>query len=279
MTIASNALMRFVSPALAVAPRFAAIGLVALLAACAGRTDGPMTQGGQSSAMADDANDPLETPNRFIFAFNQAVDAVLLRPLAVTYRDWVPGKVQDGVRNMLDNAAEPLNAIHNVLQGDFNRAGTAVQRFAFNTVGGVLGFFDVSGLPPVDEDAGQTFATWGAGEGPYMVLPVIGPSNLRDTVGLAVDSYIDPVNAYTRNQDDLDWIPVTRAVARGIDTRSRLLTTLDDLEKSSLDFYAAVRSLYRQRRASQIANGTVPPPPRLAQTAEDGMSRTPVRAQ
>ncbi|MBT5940791.1 MAG: VacJ family lipoprotein, partial [Rhodospirillaceae bacterium] len=106
-----------------------------------------------------------------------------------------------------------------------------------------------------EEDFGQTLAVWGVGEGPYIMLPLFGPSNPRDAIGKVVDFFLDPINWWAENADN-DWVPLTRTIVSGIDTRDQLWDVLDDLEKSSIDFYAAIRSLYRQRRNEDISNGT-----------------------
>ncbi len=208
-------------------------------------------------------NDPLEPMNRFVFEFNRAFDMALLKPLAEGYRAVIPEAGRNMVRDFLDNLKAPLVFTNDVLQGEPERAGETMGRFAINTVAGVGGLFDVSGIDHHGEDFGQTLAVWGAPEGPYLVLPFFGPSPVRDTVGLIGDFYLDPINHYLDNVDrtDLRWV---RLGARAIDTRSRNIETLDEIERSAIDLYATVRSLYRQRRNDEIRNGnpapTVPMP-------------------
>jgi phospholipid-binding lipoprotein MlaA len=208
-----------------------------------------------------EANDPLEPFNRGVFAVNQGLDFWIIRPLAVTYRDLVPDPAKDAIRNFLDNLRAPVIAANALLQGNVEAAGDTTGRFLINTVAGVGGLFDVArDIPAHDEDFGQTLGVWNVGEGPYLVLPVIGPSSPRDTAGLVVDYFLDPVNWWAANTDR-DWIPLTRTAVRGVDIRSRNLDALDAIERTSLDFYATVRSLYRQRRAAQIRNGEAEPTP------------------
>lgn len=204
--------------------------------------------------------DPIETPNRFIFSLNRAVDVLLLRPIAVTYRDWVPPGGQRGVRNVLDNLGEPVNAINEVFQGEPSRAITSLARFVVNTTIGIVGIFDVAsamGMPKYKEDAGKTIGMWAGVQpengGPYLMLPLVGPSNARDAVGLMADYAVDPfrILTYALNIDAL-YFQVPRSAATVIDTRSRTLFALDDLEKNSVDYYAALRSAYTQRRADLI---------------------------
>ncbi len=201
-------------------------------------------------------NDPFEIPNRFVFAFNRAVDTVVLRPAAVFYRDLVPEPVQNGTHNVLQNLGEPVTAFNEFFQGKPERAGTTLARFVINSTIGVLGIFDVAksmGLSPTDEDFGQTLGVWGKSEegGPYLVLPLIGPSNPRDAVGLVVDYFVDPFNIAIRHYD-VAYLGYIRAGTTAVDYRSRTIQVLDDLEQNSLDYYAAVRSAYRQRRAAEI---------------------------
>lgn len=223
-----------------------------LLGGCAGVPSDPADR-----AAYYETNDPIEPVNRAIFRFNQGLDSVLLKPLATIYREVLPQTLQDGIRNFLNNLRSPVILANNLLQGDVDGAGETIARFTVNTIVGFGGFGDPAGdlgAEYRDEDFGQTLAVWGAGEGPYLMLPIFGPSNPRDVVGLVVDTLIDPINIWASNTDR-DAIPVSRTVVRGIDRRSRNIKTIEDLEKSSLDFYATIRSLYRQVRDDAIRNG------------------------
>jgi phospholipid-binding lipoprotein MlaA len=204
--------------------------------------------------------DPLETPNRFIFSINHAVDVMLLRPLAVTYRDWVPPGGQRGVRNVLDNLGEPVTAINEVFQGDPGRAITTLARFVINSTIGIVGIFDVAGamgLPKTKEGAANTIGLYAGVQpengGPYLVLPLAGPSNARDAAGLMLDYAVDPFRILTFALDvDFLYFQGPRYALTALDTRSRTLYALDDLEKNSVDYYAALRSAYTQQRADVI---------------------------
>lgn len=204
--------------------------------------------------------DPLETPNRFIFSINQAVDLIALRPLAVMYRDLVPERAQTGVRNVLDNLGEPVTAINEVFQGDPNRAATTMARFLVNSTIGVAGIFDVAssfGLERTKEDFGKTIGLWAGVEpengGFYLMLPAYGPSNARDGTGLMMDYLVDPFRILTFNLAiDWDVWQIGRYGMNAVDYRSRTIFALDDLEKNSVDYYAALRSAYTQNRADQI---------------------------
>jgi phospholipid-binding lipoprotein MlaA len=205
----------------------------------------------------EEANDPIEPFNRAMFNLNRGLDLAFFKPLATFYRDVVPQTMRDGIRNFLNNLKSPVILANNLLQGDLNGAKVTISRFATNTIAGFGGFGDPAGDLGAkfrDEDFGQTLAVWGVGEGPYLMLPILGPSNPRDTVGIVADLYMDPVNMWAENTDRTA-IPVARTLVRGIDERSRYLKTLDDLEKSSLDFYVTIRSLYRQLRTDSIKNG------------------------
>jgi len=206
--------------------------------------------------------DPIETPNRFMFAINRTVDMIAVRPLAVMYRDGVPEGAQKSVRNLLDNLGEPVTAINEVFQGDPSRAATTMARFLVNSTLGVAGLFDVAtmlGMKRTKTDAGQTIGMWaGKGVEPenggfYLVLPLAGPSNARDATGLMIDYAIDPFQILPIALN-VDWFyySAPRYALTVVDYRSRTMFALDDLEKNSVDYYAALRSAYTQNRAELI---------------------------
>jgi len=210
------------------------------------------TESGEFGAEPGD-NDPLEIPNRMFFAFNEALDFMIIRPVAVTYRYIVPTGVRNSVRNFLRNLRTPVILANDLLQGDLDRAEITFTRFFINSTIGLLGVFDIaaeSGFAYHDEDFGQTIGTYGAGEGFYLVLPVLGPSSLRDGSGRIVDIFLDPLTYLAPQEFSLG-----RAAATGIDYRSRSIDELDSLRADSLDFYARIRSLYRQHRENEISNG------------------------
>ena len=220
----------------------------------------------------EQANDPIEPFNRAMFDFNRTVDGLLFKPLAIMYRGVVPGPVREGMHDVLTNLRAPFVFINDVLQGETDRASVTLERFAINSTVGVLGIFDVAaewGLEAHSEDFGQTFAVWGAPEGPYLVLPIFGPSNPRDALGLLAEAVLDPLNYYARHED-IDAFQTSRSLTTGIDIRERNLDTLDVIERTSLDFYAAIRSLYRQRRADEIRNSrpsAIQPAPGISTSA------------
>lgn len=238
------------------------------LGACATQPEDEQAAGDDlfGAAAEVEDNDPIEPFNRAVFDINVGLDRILLKPVATLYRDALPEAVRDSVRNFLDNFSAPVTLINSLLQGDFDNAWTTLVRFGINSTAGVAGFFDFAedwGYPEREEDFGQTLGVWGVGEGGYLVLPLFGPSSPRDAVGRAVDRFLNPIDWYVSGAPyaGIDGIAppagLAGAIASGIDERSRNIETLDALEKNSLDFYATVRSLYRQRREDLIANGEV----------------------
>jgi phospholipid-binding lipoprotein MlaA len=223
-------------------------------------------------------NDPGEAVNRQVFAFNQGVDKVVVKPVTGLYRN-LPADIRGGIHNFLNNLRTPVILFNDVLQGEFDRAGTTLARFFINSTVGMVGFSDMAGrmgLEFHDEDFGQTLGVWKIKEGPYVMLPLLGPSNFRDTVGIVVDFVIDPLNWWAANTGR-DFITYTRTGMTAIDARDQLWDVLDDLEKSSVDFYAALRSTYRQRRNDEIRNGEGSenrPAPNLSNISGDEVSTT-----
>lgn len=196
--------------------------------------------------------DPIEPVNRVIFFFNDFLDRILIEPVAKGYNYILPQIVRDGVQNFMRNLKSPIIVGNDLLQGKVGDAGIATARFLINTTVGVAGVADVAstkGLKYKNADFGQTLATWGVGNGFYLVLPILGPSSLRDAGGDFTDAYVDPVRLYAHNTDR-DWIYYTREVVEGIDDRSRLIKPIDDMRANSLDYYAAARSAYTQHRDS-----------------------------
>ena len=237
--------------------------LILLLSGCAT----PPNNAQSEVVEAEDFNDPLEDTNRAIFDFNQMIDRNVLVPVAKTYRTVLPEPVRDSLRDFLRNLRAPLIFANNALQGDFELAGQTFARFTLNSTLGVGGLIDVAGrwgqLPYHEQDLGVTFGVWGIPEGPYLVVPVLGPSDPRDLVGQVGEGFGDPFNILvTGNPYTLYWIPFVRGGVSGIDQRSRYIETLADIERTSLDYYATIRSLYRQRRAALIRGQreNLPPP-------------------
>lgn len=232
---------------------------VLLLAGCATKPAGESALPEGAPNAAAPVNDPLEPFNRGVHRFNEAVDKVALRPIARGYREYVPGNVRLVVRSALRNLKSPVILANDTLQGEWDRAWNTFMRLLINTTLGLGGIADVAtevGFPYHEEDFGQTLAVHGVDEGPYLVLPIIGPSNPRDTVGLVVDWFFDPFRYYTATQNPAwdSWALETRTGATVVDSREALLDPIDEIERMSLDTYVGFRSTYRQRRAAAIAN-------------------------
>jgi phospholipid-binding lipoprotein MlaA len=240
--------------------------VVLAIAAGFGCATAPDPSDREAYAEYEALNDPLEPLNRTIFEFNQALDAMFLRPMADFYRLLLPPPLREGIHNILTNLRSPVILANDLLQGEWERAGTTTGRFVVNTTMGVGGIGDPAtdlGLAYHNEDFGQTLAVWGLPEGPFLILPIVGPSNPRDATGLAVDSTIlDPIGLMNTIGADTDWLSTLSYVRLGmtaIDARAQNAEELDDLQKSSLDYYAAIRSLYRQYRTAEIYQGRPPP--------------------
>ncbi len=228
---------------------FAALGLALLLSlslgACANNAQ---------SGYKTEINDPIEPVNRAIFAFNDMFDRFLFEPVAKIYDAVFPGFVKSGVQNFMRNLRAPIVVANNLLQGEIGDAGVATARFLINTTTGVAGLVDVAatqGLMHEDEDFGQTLGVWGVGEGMYIVLPLLGPSSLRDAAGKVADLAVDPLFVWSNNTHN-NWVYLTRGGVEAIDNRARAIKAVEDLRKNSLDYYAAVRSAYGQRRGALI---------------------------
>ena len=205
--------------------------------------------------------DCFEGLNRATFSLNQGLDKAIFKPVARGYRK-LPSPIRSGTSNALENISSLLTIPNNILQGEFKKAGINTGRFAVNTTVGILGVFDVAtkmNFPEYErEDYGQTFGAWGIGAGCYVVLPVLGPSTVRDTFGsfmnvLGGDPYYN-LSVHGNNQYLDQDLYMTTKIISGIDFRAKNLETIDNLEKNSMDFYASVRSLYLQDRQQKIRN-------------------------
>lgn len=204
-------------------------------------------------AAADQVNDPIEGTNRFIYRVNDKVDTYVLRPVAVAYRDYVPGAVRRPIRNVLNNLGSPIIFSNDVLQGRPRRAGDTMMRFLINSTAGAAGLFDVAsdlGYPRHSTDLGVTLALWDVGAGPYLFLPLLGPSSVRDGAGYAGDLVFDPLTWATFGGSTA--VETTQFVVGAVDTRERLIDPIDDVKRTALDPYATFRSAYGQNRQSTI---------------------------
>ncbi len=239
--------------------RLAFLCLLAALAGCATTGEG-------------DPRDPLEPLNRKVFAFNDAVDAAVARPVATVYHDYVPGPLRTYARNFFANIGDIFIGLNNILQG---KPGDGLQdwvRFTFNSTFGVFGINDVAsdmGLEKHNEDFGQTFGRWGVGEGAYLVLPFFGPSTVRDGVGQAIDIYVDPLS-------NVRPIPLrtTAYALRFTGNRADLLDAGRLLEEAALDRYVFLRDAFLQRRRNLVYDGE---PPREARPRYEDDEDTPAK--
>ena len=231
---------------------FAVAALAVITAGCAN------TGANRQEAASADAQiyDPFENVNRSVLSVNESIDKAVIEPVARGYRYVAPKPVRNSVRNVLRNLKSPVIMGNKLLQGDLEGFANASGRLFINTLIGVGGIFDVAdqgGIPYEPEDFGQTLAVWGVGHGPYIVLPILGPSSARDGTGMVVDSMLDPVRIYMFSHD-LEWLHYTRIGVGAIDQREELLDVIDDLRRNSFDYYAALRSAYYQRRQALVNN-------------------------
>ena len=231
---------------------------LATLAACA---TGPGAQheadtDGENLVAYNPPNDPLEPANRLIFAFNRTLDTFIIKPVATTYDFWLPNEVKTIAQNFVRNARSPVILANDVLQREWTRAEDTLARFLVNTVTTAgLGDLVADRHPYHDEDFGQTLATYGVDGGPYLVLPLFGPANIRDAVGRGVDIAFDPATYI----DGGTTFAVTTTAIEGVDARARRLGQIRRLKADSVDFYARIRSLYAQRRKAAIDNADTTP--------------------
>ena len=217
-----------------------------------------------SKKNSGEVKDCFESLNRATFALNQGLDNAIFEPIAKAYRV-LPSPVRSGTSNVLDNLSTLITVPNNVLQGDFKKAGINTGRFIVNTTLGIAGIFDLAqkiGFPDYEkEDYGQTLGAMGVGEGCYLVLPVLGPSTIRDSAGsfvniLGGDAWYN-ISASKDTQYFSDFDYYASRAGSGIDFRAKNINSFKNLEKNSMDFYASVRSLYLQDRQQKIANSDV----------------------
>lgn len=200
--------------------------------------------------------DPWEGFNRAMFGVHRAVDNAVLEPVARGYRAVTPEPFRGGVRNFLRNLNAPVIFANDLLQGEFKRAGSTAGRFAINTTIGIAGVFDPAtsvGLERHDEDFGQTLAVWGVPSGPYLFIPLLGPTNIRDGAGRGVDVALDPIT--WSDFDEIDTFRATRTVLGALSAREGLLDQIDAIESQGGDLYITYRSAYEVAREAAIQNG------------------------
>jgi phospholipid-binding lipoprotein MlaA len=234
------------------------IAALAGLSACVNKTPGEplkvaqlQEDGDDDGAAAVENHDPLEPVNRRLFQVHEVIDGLILSPMAHIYNGVVPDEGKNGVRNALTNLASPVVLLNSVLQGDFTNAGHTITRFVVNSTAGIGGLFDVAsawGIPRQhSKDFGQTMGVYGVGTGPYIFIPVLGPSDARDTLGLVADFFSDPFY-YILNNNAYLALDITRGVVK----RTDLLPLTTRVHRDSFDVYATYRSIYLQNRAQVV---------------------------
>ena len=202
------------------------------------------------SPVLSEDNDPIEPFNRIIFGFNEIIERVIVNPIALAYSIALPESMRESLDNLLRNLNEPIVFVNNLLQGDVEGARMTLGRFLVNSTVGIGGALDLSdniGLPYKKQDFGLTLATWGMDAGPYIVIPILGPSNVRDSVGRIGDYAFDPINwwAYFTNNAPYSY---GRTALQILAARVGNLSILGRLEEDSLDYYATTRTWYNERR-------------------------------
>jgi phospholipid-binding lipoprotein MlaA len=221
-----------------------ALGVALLLSSCASQSN----------------KDPLEGVNRGIYKFNDVADKAIVKPVATAYKTVAPAPVRTGINNFFSNLGMLTTVLNDLLQFKFAHAFTDAGRFVINTTFGLAGFIDVASMDKIEkrkEDFGQTLGYWGVGSGAYLVLPILGPSSLRDAAGFAVDTATTDPITYTHNIGEIRLHNQLRATQL-IDKRTELLTASDLIDEASLDPYAFTRDAYLQLRASLVQDGIAP---------------------
>jgi phospholipid-binding lipoprotein MlaA len=217
------------------------------------------TAGCASTPESQANNDPLEPMNRAFFNANDKLDDAIALPVAKAYVKVVPQPVRTGVHNVIANLDAPVTLANDVLQGDFDRAAQSLFRFGINSTFGIGGLIDVGAVadvPAHTEDFGQTLGVYGVHEGPYLVLPLLGPSNPRDVIGEVADIFMDPLT-YMRFHGR-NALLISKEVLTVVDERAENIDNVKQIKDSAVDYYATTRSLYRQHRNSEISNGAAP---------------------
>ena len=231
-----------------------AAALALTVSACATAPEDPVAR-----REFERTNDPIESVNRVVFDVNDFLDRILFKPIAQAYRFVFPEFLRDRLSGIASNMEEPVIFANNLLQGEFSAGATTLGRLVVNSVGGLGGMFEVAeevGLERQQGDFGQTLHTWGFSEGPYLVLPIFGPSNFRDGVGKVADMMMSPWGMIAAeagaNNISRSRMELASTVTNGVVKRERNLEALDSLKEGSLDFYAQMRSVYRQYRNKQL---------------------------
>jgi len=236
--------------------RALALGFLIAVGGCATPPTDPAAR-----AAFDEANDPIEPLNRKFFEFNRVLDGLVIKNVVTLYTTAVPERVRTSLRHALQNLNEPVVFVNNMLQTQLRRAGTTVTRFTINSTFGIAGLFDVAtdwGFPEQTGDFGQTLYSWGVSSSSYLVVPLLGPTTFRDGIGQGVDGFFDPFSHLARDEG---WhgMSIARFSLSGLDERAQAGPDLERIEKTSVDFYAQLRSLWRQNRQKQLEGQVVSP--------------------
>jgi len=213
--------------------------------------------GACASASSDGAGDPLEPMNRAVFVVNDVLDQAVLRPVSYVYKEALPDPIKDVVRNFLRWLKSPVILANDFLQGNFAHAKVTSARLLVN--GALFGTVEIAeglGLPYREEDFGQTLGVHGVSEGAYLMLPLLGPSNVRDTVGLLIDYFVDPFS-YLDRRGLRQSVGIGRGAIQAVNFRAENFDRIDGLRSYSIDYYAKVRAIYRQQRKAAINNGVI----------------------
>jgi phospholipid-binding lipoprotein MlaA len=238
----------------------AAVALLSLPVMLAGCSSMPKSPEAQAEAL--EVNDPIEPVNRAVFDVNDFLDRLLIKPLTELYRFAIPDYLRERIANVVANMGEPVVFANNLLQGELKSAGITAGRFLVNTTAGAAGMYEVADEADLTKqrgDFGQTLHVWGVGSGPYVVLPLFGPSNIRDAIGLGVDAVMSPWQwvAARGGRTIKNEVVYSSFAAQGLTKREENLDAYEALRSGSLDFYAEMRSVYRQYRNKQL--GIAPP--------------------
>ncbi len=234
--------------------RWAALVLTMLAVAASGCAKPPPASDPEAVADFKANNDPYEPTNRFFYGVSLTIDKYTLKPVAQAYVFVFPRPVRSAVHNLLGNIGEPVTFFNSILEAKPRRAGSSLVRFAVNSTAGIGGLFDVAsqiGYKEPDSNGGLTLASWGIPSGPYLFLPVLGPSNVRNGIGRGVDVALSPYTYVPRGYGLLTFNYAEYGLS-AIDARSMVLHDLDELQKTSLDPYATIRSAYQQRDVSDL---------------------------
>lgn len=203
-------------------------------------------------------NDPLEPVNRLVFGINRVLDTVILKPVATIYQTILPQPIRTGVGNFIQNLYTPIYCLNHLLQGHPDAALVTFMRFTINTTIGVGGLVDICsemGFNETPVTFSDTLGVWGVDTGPYLMLPIFGPYTFRGTAGLAADYYSNPFNYYLMHKEHCKhrWLSDAWMISESIDNRSKLMETIDDLEKNSADYYSTVRSIHFQIQKYKVS--------------------------